>query len=91
MPVCDAGHNIGRRDSQCRSKQSAHEGQGDRLHQELLEDVSPRGSDRDPQADLTVRSRTETSMMFMIPTPPLSSETEAMAARSIESTLDDVA
>ena len=36
-----------------------------------------------------VRSVTETSMMFMIPMPPTSSETDAMAASSIVSTREE--
>ena len=48
------------------------------LDQELHEHVERR-ADRRVDADLPVRSVTETSMMFMMPMPPTTSEIEAMA------------
>ena len=54
---------------------AAEKAQHDRLDQELHQHVAAARADRHAQADLRVRSVTDTSMMFMMPMPPTSSDT----------------
>ena len=54
----------------------------DRLDQELRQDVAATRAHGHADADLPVRSTTETSMMFMMPMPPTISEIDAIAATS---------
>ena len=50
------------------------------FHQELQQHISAAGPQGLAQADLLVRSLTDTNMMFMIPIPPTSRDTAPMAA-----------
>ena len=67
---------------------AAEHAEHDRLDQELAEDVARAGADGHPQADLAVRSVTDTSMMFMIPTPPTTSEISATHSSSPATSAD---
>ena len=65
---------------------SATAGQRQRrgLDQELGHDVRLPGTDRHPDADLAhALEHRDTSMMFMMPMPPTSSETDAIAATRV--------
>ena len=57
--------------------QPADQRQHHRLDQELRQDVAPRAPIAMRMPISRVRSVTETSMMFMIPMPPTTSETAA--------------
>ena len=57
-----------------------------RFGQELDQDVPPRAPSALRRPISRVRSVTETSMMFMIPIPPTSSEMAAMPPRKMVST-----
>ena len=58
-------------------------GEGEGLDEELGEDVAARARRSALRIPISrVRSRTETSMMFMIPMPPTMSEIEAIPPRS---------
>ena len=63
--------------------QAAEHRQRQGLDEELGEDVAASGRRRALRMPISrVRSRTETSMMFMIPIPPTTSEIEAMPPSS---------
>jgi hypothetical protein len=57
------------------------DGANDGLTDELDHDHPSVGADGLADADLTVRSMTDTSMMFMMPMPPTISEMPALAPR----------
>ena len=74
----------------------AQRGEHHRLHQELPQDIAAAAPTARRMPISRVRSVTETSMMFMMPTPPTTSETLATEPKSkvmtmvmIRSTLSD--
>ena len=79
-PAGDAAD--GRRDGETDddADQAAEQRQCQGLDQELAEDVAAARAEAFRMPISRVRSRTETSMMFMIPMPPTTSAIEAMPA-----------
>ena len=73
--------------SQSDADQAAEDAQHHRLDQELPEDVARLAPTALRMPISRVRSVTDTSMMFMMPMPPTSSEMPAMAPRKMVSTL----
>ena len=68
-----------RSDSQEHADKTADHGDHDSLEQKLGEEVALARADRHANPDLAVRSVTDTSIMFMMPIPPTTSDTDAMA------------
>ena len=73
----------GQAEAEADAEQSAEEADDDGLDEELQQDVLAARADGERSPISRVRSVTDTSMMFMMPIPPTSSDTPAMAASSV--------
>jgi len=72
IPLGEIGHHLRPDSSQPDPDQPPHQAQHNGFGQKLEEDITGTGPHSHPDADLRVRSVTETSMIFMIPMPPRS-------------------
>ena len=87
-PVEPARELLGDAQPERDADHAAHDRQRQRLDQELGEDVDRGCAPTAIRSPISrVRSVTLTSMMFMIPMPPTSSDTAAMLASSVVSVL----
>src|SRR5713101_5229507 len=80
-PLGEVADQLGAPDAERDADASADHRERHRLDQELEHDVAPARAPTAMRRPISrVRSVTDTSMMFMIPMPPTSRETEAIAA-----------